>query len=406
MGWRPMGWRSKTALVLGVAVAAAASLGSNARAQTAASLYEVAHIHVDFTASDAVAAQKRAMADAQSRAIQIVLRRLVPSSAYAQLPKLTPQEIDNLVEGVSIENDKYSTTRYIANLDISFNEQAVNQMLQGYGLTVSDERAPPIVILPVTIDDGRVTGQGDEAWQSAWESQDLAHALAPAELVAPPPSLDLTGLNTILAGDVDAYNALQQQYGKDPLVIAVIQRSRDPKSGDVLETRLFGNDAVGNIDYTHQDPVTGNDLQEAASEAASFEFGLIEDRWKAMPQQPQQASLQQAAPQGQSAEATSGYDQNNAIGDDTGAQPPAQGGVTPRNVVADVQFQGLAGWQNIHSKLAALPGVQDLEVNSLSPDEASITFDYAGTLGTLQKQLAQNGLVFESNANGFLLHAQ
>ena len=39
-------------------------------------------------------------------------------------------------------------------------------------------------------------------------------------------------------------------------------------------------------------------------------------------------------------------------------------------------------------------GIQALEVNSLSARAASITFDYAGSLGRLQKELDQNGFVF------------
>ena len=41
----------------------------------------------------------------------------------------------------------------------------------------------------------------------------------------------------------------------------------------------------------------------------------------------------------------------------------------------------------MRGRLMNVPGIQALEVNSLSARTASISFDYAGTLGKLQKEL-------------------
>ena len=82
------------------------------------------------------------MADAQKRGIDIVLRRVVPFSFSAKLPDLQPQQVETLVNGISIRKEQYSTTRYIATLDVSFNEQAVKQLLASLGIPTSEERAP------------------------------------------------------------------------------------------------------------------------------------------------------------------------------------------------------------------------------------------------------------------------
>jgi len=97
--------------------------------QAADSLYAVAKLAVDTTAKDAVAARELGMAEAEQRAVQIVLKRLVPLSAYAQLPILNKEDIDGMIEGVSIRSEQNSTTRYLAVLDVSINEQAVKQLL-------------------------------------------------------------------------------------------------------------------------------------------------------------------------------------------------------------------------------------------------------------------------------------
>ena len=48
------------------------------------------------------------------RAVKIVLQRLLPLSAQDQIPEFSPEDIEGLVNGVSIRSEQNSTTRYIA----------------------------------------------------------------------------------------------------------------------------------------------------------------------------------------------------------------------------------------------------------------------------------------------------
>ncbi len=57
-------------------------------------------------------------------------------------------------------------------------------------------------------------------------------------------------------------------------------------------------------------------------------------------------------------------------------------------------------------RLMNVAGIQALEVNSLSARAASITFDYAGSLGRLQKELDQNGFVFDEREGTFVLRSR
>ena len=91
--------------------------------------YTVAKIPVDITDKSAVAAKNKALAEAEQRALDKVLSRVVPFSAQAQLPPLPLQTAEALVNGLSIRKEQYSTTRYIATLDIILSEQGVKQLL-------------------------------------------------------------------------------------------------------------------------------------------------------------------------------------------------------------------------------------------------------------------------------------
>ena len=72
-------------------LAVAALFGGGA--QAADSLYEVAKISVDTTAKDAVAARAEGMAEAQMRAVKILLQRLLPLSAQDQIPEFSQEDI-------------------------------------------------------------------------------------------------------------------------------------------------------------------------------------------------------------------------------------------------------------------------------------------------------------------------
>ena len=72
---------------------------SGGAAHAADSLYIVAKVTVDATAQDAVAAKAKGMEDAERNALNVVLKRLMPLSAYAQLPDLSSQDVEDLIEG-------------------------------------------------------------------------------------------------------------------------------------------------------------------------------------------------------------------------------------------------------------------------------------------------------------------
>jgi hypothetical protein len=376
-----MGFSASNGLILGLWLA----LGLMAAAAQAAedTPYTVSKLAVDVTAKNAVAAKAKAMAEAQKRGIDTVLRRVVPFSFSGKLPDLQPQQVETLVNGMAIRKEQYSTTRYIAMLDVIFNEQGVKELLASLGIPVSEERAPMISILPLVIDGNKVKSV-NEPWRQAWLDLDLSHGLTPANVLQPRPELEAGMVRAVLAGDASAFTAVQRDYGSAPLIIAVGQ----PIDGGRFVTRLAGVDGVGRINYGRSDKVSRK-VPNMAQDAASFAYAVLENRWKATREAPDRiaapANYQEGMPQPQAA---------------------PQQGEPGRLVTAVVVFAGLKEWQQIRGRLTQVPGLQRLEVNSLSARTASITFDYAGSLGHLQQVLGQNGFSFENREEAFVLRAR
>jgi hypothetical protein len=352
-------------------------------AQADDSLYAVAKLSVDTTAKDAVAARELGMAEAEQRAVQIVLKRLVPLSAYAQLPILNKEDIDGMVEGVSIRSEQNSTTRYLAVLDVGINEQAVKQLLDLQNLSYSETRAPSISILPLVLDGASVKSEGAEGWREAWDDLDLSHSVTPATILKPRPNLDAATVKTVLAGDAAALASMQEDYSYGPLVIAV----GEVDDGKFV-TRLAGTDSVGAINFGRTDNLAGSNAKTAARNAAEIAFGILENRWK--------VSQEGEAP-------ATEVKYKEGTGTD---EKPKEGGEVPRNVVAEVEFSGLKDWQDIRGRLTNIAGIQALEVNSLSARNASITFDYAGPLKKLQTELGQNGFALDEKDGNFVLRSR
>lgn len=376
-----MGFGASKGLILGFCLGLSLMSGARADENTP---YTVSKLAVDVTAKNAVAAKAEAMAKAQKQGIDTVLRRVVPFSFYAKLPDLQPQQVESLVNGMAIRKEQYSTTRYIATLDVIFNEQGVKELLASLGIPTSEERAPMISILPLVIDGNKVKSL-NQPWRQAWLDLDLSHSLTPANVLQPRPELEAGMVRAVLAGDAGAFAAVQRDYGSAPLVVAVGQRMEDGR----FVTRLAGTDGVGRINYGRSGKA-GGAAPKAAQDAASFAYAVLENRWKAT----------RAAPDPVATPAN--YEEGGA------AQPQAipQQGEPGRMVTAVVVFTGLKEWQQIRGRLAQVPGLQRLEVNSLSARTASVTFDYAGSLGHLQQVLGQNGFSFENREEAFVLRAR
>jgi len=379
----PLAWRLSLLVLLGALVLGAPCGGAHA----AGSLYVVAKVSVDTTAKDAVTARNIGMAEAERRALQILLGRLVPLNIQDQLPEFTKEEVEEAVLGVAVRKEQTSTTRYVATLDVRFNEAVVKQLFVDYAIPYSEDRAASISILPVMLTGDSVTGEGKEGWRKAWEDLDLENSVTPATVLRARSDLDPAVVKAALAGDPDALTALQNNYGYGGLVIAV---------GEITDgkftTRLVGEDAVGAISFSRSDPMSG-DASQAARDAAAAALAILENRWK-VTQSGGQVPAAQAA-----------YEESPGAAPGT-EQEPAAPKVVPRNVAALVEFSGLRDWQQIRSRLTQIAGLQALEVNSLSARTASITFDFAGSLDRLQTALGQNGFALDDRNGTFVLRSQ
>lgn len=351
---------------IAAALALACGLWSgNAGDARAKGIYTVAKVKADATAADAVQAKKRALEEAEQRALQTVFKRLTPFSAYERLPRVKSTLVQEMLENLSVRRERNSTTQYLATLDYVFSPNAIRQFLTGHEIPYSDAQAPRIAVIPVFIQDGAVVSHGRDAWRKAWLELDLENALTPVKLARHGTDLKAEQVNAMLGGDREGFAALKEKYRSEALVLAVAEPAAE---GGRLSTRLYGFDAVGPIALARAERVYGGDLKPAAARAAAISLAIFESRWK----------LTYSAP----------VDEN--------------GVASLQTVSLTVEFAGMKQWQVLRARIARIPGLQALEVNSLSARSADITFRYVGGARRLAAKLPAHKMVLH-NAGGVLI---
>ena len=122
---KPLSWTTVVAIAMGVGIVAlcGVSLPSLA-AGSADAAFTVANYPVEARAKDAVTAKNSALADGQQAALRSLLRRLVPVTSYKRLKSIPPIKAADVIDGVSVKEERNSSTDYIATLDFSFQPAA------------------------------------------------------------------------------------------------------------------------------------------------------------------------------------------------------------------------------------------------------------------------------------------
>ncbi|HCX66793.1 MAG TPA: DUF2066 domain-containing protein, partial [Rhodobiaceae bacterium] len=159
-----------------VIVFAAAIAGSAA----AADVFTVRGVHVDKTAESATAARSAAQAEGQRLALTAMMKKLTLPDDWGSLPDVDDATAQNAVRGFQVASEKTSSTRYIADMIVSFQPEAVRRLLRGAGIPFAETQARPAVLLPVLRRGGKLMlWEENNPWRDAWASLRPADELAP-----------------------------------------------------------------------------------------------------------------------------------------------------------------------------------------------------------------------------------
>ena len=379
----------RLALAAGAALVAAAVATIGPAAAAEGRIFVIGNYPVEARSTDAVKAKEQALQDGQQAAFRSLLKRIVPVTAYVRLKDIKRTPAGPLIEGFSVRSERNSSTEYIASYDFSFQPEAVQRLLDQHAIPYLDKQAPRIVVVPVYTAGKQptsVVAEASDTWMYAWRGLDLENTLTPVTLGQMKREVHPDTLKATLGGDATALRALATEYNTSLVVLAVLEPSTDGKKASVT---LVGQDAVGHFKLVRTYRLDG-DLAYTSELAAVVGLGVLEGRWKV-------ANAHQMAAAHAPDPWAGRTDQPAAFG----APPP--GGETLRLAVS---FQGMGEWQQISQRLAATPGVGNLDVEGLSARGARIALTFPGGPDELARALSAQGLALRRGPDGLLLSAR
>ncbi|HEV2189347.1 MAG TPA: DUF2066 domain-containing protein [Stellaceae bacterium] len=101
-----------------------------------------ATVTVDATADDVAKAREMARRDGQRKALTAVVDKLTGGPGKAKPPKLSDNQITDLVASFEVANEKMTAVRYTADYTYHFRPTETQAMLTGAGIALNQPNAP------------------------------------------------------------------------------------------------------------------------------------------------------------------------------------------------------------------------------------------------------------------------
>lgn len=360
--------QSRLTLALLVAAFYLAAQPALLRAQNDPTVFRVSGIPVDASAADAVAARRQALLEGQREGLRRLLRRLVPAEEYAALPAVERLDIDRFVQNFEIAGEELSTTRYLAQLTVSYEPAAVRDLLESAGLSFAETPSVPIVVLPLYEgpEGTRLWPDGNPWWQ-AW-----AEHLDPERLVRLVlPLGDLEDMVTLTVAQVEgrdrtALATLAGRYGsEDTLIVTATPAAGPPGSPPAVTLSV---ERIGKVEQSNPpETIRGRPdqtLEELLADAVRSLQDSLDERWKS-------ANLLR-------------FDQAGLM-------------------VVDIPIRQLTDWVRIDRGLQGLPEVSQVEIATFARDNVRVQIRYIGDQFRLEQAFARLGLALSREGESWLL---
>ena len=249
--------------------------------QAKADMFSVQNIHIDVTAQNATLAREQGLNEAQEKAFYKMLDRLTLFQDTEALPLLTNEDILNLVQDFSISNEKTSSVRYIADVDVQFNPQAIQTFFQEYQVPYVTFSAPTSIVFPVykeSPDALPLLWKDTNMWMRVFEKAAKQSDLVP--LVVPFGDLDdIAIINENNLSDISNIDisAMLQRYQAQNAFIIELSRLNDDAVKVLIKAPISQKSFVEEIGLT--EPINAP-LPDVLNRAAQRAVYLLEQKWR------------------------------------------------------------------------------------------------------------------------------
>jgi hypothetical protein len=330
--------------------------------------YQIDNVAVDVTASTASIARDIAIRRGQRQALEILLERLTIAEDRQSIPGLDDAGVAALVLSIQFKNERYSSTRYISDLVITFSQQGVRRLLDISGSGFSETMARPILVLPYYQNSGlSIVWDDRNSWLETWRQVDWRSSLVPFILPEPEQGAGFTAFDDGGAyGLEESTTLLADLYGTAETLVVLASDSIDFLTGaaqlDVKAIRRGGG--MEDIREYIFEPEPDEEPEAMLMRVAKTIGEGIAQEWKLRTL----VSLDQMA-----------------------------------RLEAQVPLSSLEDWVQMKKRLELVPVVKDVVLNELNVSRAVLTLNYLGTQEQLYATLQQYGIGMEQHQQHWVL---
>lgn len=312
--------------------------------------YLVRGLAVSATAADAVAAKEIAIGEALRSGAARVIRRVAAGPGAGRAAEIDGKAAEAIAATIEIDRETIGRTGYAASVTVAYSPMLVRGYLARRGVGVVDTAAPPVLLVPLVVEDGLKAWWEDAAdWAGALAAANMEDGLTPVRLPRNTRQDRQINADRLFAGDRVTLQELRIRYRTHGTVVARLDRAADSAA---MLVGLSGEDAAGPVEVTVEVPEGG--LPAAAAKVSE----ILSARWKAV------------------AAGTAG-----------------QGAQIGSSLPVRVLFAGgSGGWDALRRRLERSGAVNGLAVESMEAAAANVVVWHSGGVEDLPDRLARDGL--------------
>lgn len=320
------------------------------------SIFTVTDVKVDVTAADAMKAREQAFTQAQQAAFQKLAEQVLAEDEMASFQMPDVSVISPMIKDFEITEEHLSSVRYVGTYTFRFEGGRVQSFFNKKGVTYTDVKSRPVLILPFYQEGSRSILWGDNPWLQAWTRSAPSRGLVPVVVpIGDVQDVSDIGDNDALSYDQSALQAMLARYNAGGAIIAVA-------SPDSTTANAAGLPSGLTIAVYRS---SGGEAQKQDIVQVSGDSGNLDGLFDTAVQQVRQ-TLQK--------------DWKNLT-----AVNPAE----TNNLKARILFTTMPEWIETQKVLRTVPGVQEVKLLSLRPGEAEIELRFSGGEDRLRLALSQ-----------------
>ena len=347
--------------------------------------YEVGGVNVDTSGRTAQEARAFGWRLAQRRGWRMLWAKAT-GQPIDQAPNLSDGELDSMVAGIAVEDEKIGAHRYIARLGVLFDRTRAGGFLGDHG---GGPRSAPMLVIPVMWDGG--TAQSFERkteWQKAWAR--FRSGGSPIDYVRPAGTgMDPLLLNVAQAGRPGRgwWRMILDQYGAADVVVPTVWIERKYPGGPVTAhfVAIHGPDGetIGAFDLVARD---SQDMPRMLDEGVRRIDELYANALRGGGLHSDSSLVAEPAPVAETGEESDTQETADA-------PAAANPGAPAQSYTLQVETPDSSAQTQIEGQLRALPGMQSVTTTSLALGGVSLMqLSFAGDQAQLRAAAFGAGL--------------